>query len=198
MGPRPTQAIGVVAIRGGESSPPRPSSNEPSGNNSRTVYCTGSTLGTRSWSTTKSTRSTKSSIVVQGVNGSHDGRTSMPWRRRSTIAADASATVWPLSRVAERGVVDRLEGGHHERAAGIGQVGEGFAVPEDVFHLGGAIEGQVRMSFVHGGHDPTGVERGVEEVGIGERHVPGAGRHQLVDVGHHCGHVNRAGPGRRR
>jgi hypothetical protein len=36
------------------------------------------------------------------------------------------------------------------------------------------------------------MERCVEEVGIGEGHVAGPGGHQLVDVGHHRGHVHRS------
>ena len=50
------------------------------------VYCTGSTLPTRSCSCTKSSSATRSSRVVHGVNGSHDGRTSMPAARSSATA----------------------------------------------------------------------------------------------------------------
>ena len=36
---------------------------------------------------------------------------------------------------------------------------------------------------MQGGHDPAGMVRGVEEVGVGETDMAGAGGHQLVDVG---------------
>ena len=70
---------------------------EPFGSSSRTLYCTGSTLPTRSWSWTKSSNATKLSRVVHGVNGSHDGRTSMPASRNTPTALPASAVVCPLS-----------------------------------------------------------------------------------------------------
>ena len=54
--------------------------------------------------------------------------------------------------------------------------------------------GQVRVVLVDGRDDPTGMKRGVEEVGIGERHVAGAGGDQLIDVGHDCGLVNGTHP----
>ncbi len=63
---------------------------------------------------------------------------------------------------------------------------------QDVLHLGRAVEGQVWMTLVHGSHDPTSVERGVEEVRVGEGHMAGAGLHQLVDIGHDRSHVHRA------
>ena len=65
-------------------------------------------------------RSTMSSGVVHGVNGRNDGRTSMPWVRRSCTACAASAAVCPLSRRVERRVVERLERRHHEEASRVG------------------------------------------------------------------------------
>ena len=158
-------------------------SSEPSGTSSRTLYCTGSTLATRSWATTKSTRATRSSTVVHGVNGNHDGRISMPCERRAITASDMSATVWPLSRTAEDAVTDRLEGADHERTAGLGQLGEHLGVAQEVLDLDGGVEGQVRMAVMQPGHDPAGMVRCVEEVGVGEADMAGPGGHQLVDVG---------------
>src|ERR687885_687824 len=73
------------------------SSSDPSGSSRRIVYWTGSTLPTRSCSATKSSISTTLSGVVQGVNGIHDGRISIPCSRSSAIARAASSVVWPLS-----------------------------------------------------------------------------------------------------
>ncbi len=48
----------------------------------------------------------------------------------------------------------------------------------------------MRVALVDGRNDPTRVQRGVEEVGVGECHVAGAGGDQLIDIGHDCGLVH--------
>ena len=172
----------------------RPSSSEPSGNNKRTVYCTGSTLGTRSWASTKSTRSTKSSVVVQGVNGSHDGRTSMPWSRNTHDGPGRVANGMAFVEVFENRFAHRLERRNDEGTAGFRQLRPGLRTAQNVLHLGRAVEGQVRVALVDGRDDPAGVERGVEKVGVGEAHVAGTGGHQLVDIGYDCSFVHGAHP----
>ena len=99
---------------------------------------------TRSCATTKSSMATTSEGLVQGVNGSQEGRISIPWRRsRLTAAARVGGGV-PLVQDAQRRGVDRLEGRHDEQAAGLGQVGPQIRVREDVLDLGGAVEAQIR------------------------------------------------------
>ena len=103
-------------------------SSEPSGTSSRTLYWTGSTLAMRSWATTKSTRATRSSTVVHGVNGSHDGRISIPCERRAITALGHVGGGVALVQNGEDAVIDRLEGADHERTAGLGQLGEHVGV----------------------------------------------------------------------
>ena len=62
------------------------------------MYWTGSTLPTRSWLATNSTRARSVASVVQGVKGSQEGRTSMASARSTATAAASSAVVCPLSR----------------------------------------------------------------------------------------------------
>ena len=87
------------------------------------VYCTGSTLPTRSCSCDEVEESTRSSRVVHGVNGSHDGRTSMPASRSRSHRARGIGRGVSLVEDLQDVVVDRLERGHHEHAAGGGQLG---------------------------------------------------------------------------
>ncbi len=56
---------------------------------------------------------------------------------------------------------------------------------EDVLHLDRAVEGDVGKPLVHGGDDAERMRRRVEEVGIAERDVAGAGVDELLDVGEH-------------
>src|SRR6478609_1337593 len=93
----------------------RSSSSDPSGSSRRIVYWTGSTLPTRSCSATKSSISTTSPGVVQGVNG-FLGRV---------------ALVEPLEDL----VVDRLERGDHEQAARPGERRPQLGVAQDVLDL---------------------------------------------------------------
>ena len=84
---------------------------------------------------------------------------------------------------AEGAVIDRFEGADNERTAGVGQLGEHLGVAQEVLDLDSGIEAETGVALVHPGHDPAGMARGVEEVGVGETDVTGPGRHQLVDVG---------------
>ena len=74
---------------------------------------------------------------------------------------------------AEGAVIDRFEGADNERTAGVGQLGEHLGVAQEVLDLDSGIEAETGVALVHPGHDPAGMARGVEEVGVGETDVTG-------------------------
>ena len=160
-----------------------PRSSEPSGTSSRIVYCTGSTLPTSPCTATNSRIARTSSSVAHGVNGSHDGRISMPCVRSSSTASAGLGRGVALVEQLERRVVDRLERGDDEDAAGRGELCPDVGVREDVLDLDRAVEGQVREPLVHRAHDPERVVDAVEEVRVAVGHVAGAQRDLLRDVG---------------
>ena len=120
----------------------------PSGRSSRIVYCTGSTLPTRSCSCTNSRSAITSSSVVHGVNGSHDGRTSMPVRAQELDRARRVGGGVALVEQLERRVVHRLERGHDEEAPGGGELRPHVGVAEHVLDLDGAVERDVGKPLV--------------------------------------------------
>lgn len=157
-----------------------PSSSEPSGTRRRTLYCTGSTLATRSWAITKSIMSTRSSTVVHGVKGSQEGRTLDAMGAKGDHGPRGVGGGVPLVQTFEGGVVDRLEGGHHEGAAGRSQLGHGVGLAEEVLDFDRGVEGDFGVPAVDASDDASGV---VGEVGAGEADVAGAGGDEVVDVG---------------
>ena len=82
------------------------------------------------------------------MNGSHDGRTSMPASRRIATARGVGRGV-ALVEALEHGVVDRLEGGDDEHAAGGGEARPEVGVAQDVLDLDRAVEGHVGEPLVH-------------------------------------------------
>ncbi len=82
-------------------------------------------------------------------------------------------------------VVDPLEGRDDEQAARAGQLLPDALVLQDVLHLGGAVEGEIREALVHGPDDAERVAHPVEEVGVAEGDVPGADGDEAGDVGEH-------------
>ena len=151
-------------------------------------------LPTRSWSCTKSSSATRSSRVVHGVKGSHDGRTSMPASRRIVTVRAASAAVCPLSRRSSTASStdsnaettntqpDAANSGH---SAAWRSTCSTFTVQSKVTSGKRSCNAATMRARVRGC---------VEEVGISERDVFGAGGHELGDVGEHRVLVDPAHP----
>ncbi len=160
------------------------SSREPSGIRSRIVYWTASTFATRSCATTKSSIAPSSAALVQGVKGSHEGRTSIPWRRSKATAALSSAAVCPLSKM--RRVVSSTDS-----KADTTNRQPAFAKPAQRSSWARMCSTLVVQSKLRSGKrgmdrlgDPHGVPGPVEEVRVGKGHMLCAHRHELGHVAH--------------
>ena len=79
-------------------------------------------------------------------------------------------------------VVDALERGDDEQAAGSCQLAPDVGVLEDVLDLRRAVEGEIWEAFVHRRGDAERVTGAVEEIGVTERDVPCAALNELPDV----------------
>ena len=91
----------------------------------------------------------------------------------------------PLVEDRQHAVVDRLDGRHDEQAAESREVGEQLASLQDVLDLRREIERQRRELGVHRPDNRQRVARAVQEIGIAEGDVRGAGRCLLADVRQH-------------
>ena len=88
----------------------------------------------------------------------------------------------PLPQIRQDRVAQRLDRGDHEQTAERSEFGKERAALQDVLHLRGEVERQLRELRVHGAHDRERVTRPVEEVRIAERDVGCADPHQPPDI----------------
>ena len=162
------------------------------------MYCTGSTLPTRSCTTTNS-RSVDDVVAGRPRREREE--------RRSHVDAVRAEQVDGARRVgrgvtfvepSERLVVQRLERRHHEQAPRVAQLGQEVLVREHVLDLDRAVEGEVREPLVQRAHDAHRVLRRVEEVGVAEGEVLGAGGDELRRCRRGPRPRRRPGRGRRR
>ena len=89
------------------------------------------------------------------------------------------------SRASRGRVVDRLDGARDECAARVHEAAEQIAMTQQMLDLDRHVVGDIgvrRMKRLDHAHR---VRRAVEEIGIAERDVLGAGRDLRVDVGEH-------------
>ena len=149
------------------------------GTSSRIEYCTGSTLPIEVVRGDELEDAADVVDVDHGVNGSQVGRGSMPAAQQRDDRAASSAAVWPLSSMVS--VASFTDSNAHttKRQPLAASSGQSVGVPQDVLDLHGAVERESGNAVVHRCDDPARVVHAVEEVGIAERHVAGAGRDLL-------------------
>ena len=94
---------------------------------------------------------------------------------------DVGARV-PFVEMREDGVAQRLRRGHDERAAEPRELRQPIAVAQQVLDLRREVERERRKRLVQRPRDGQRVAGTVEEIGIAERDVRGAGLHLLADV----------------
>ena len=91
----------------------------------------------------------------------------------------------PLIEQPKNVVVDRLDGGGHEQAAGRGQGGQVTGVLEQMLDLDGRVVGDVGKRAMKRRDEPEGVADAVEEIRIAKGDVPRARGHLAADIFHH-------------
>jgi hypothetical protein len=94
----------------------------------------------------------------------------------------------------QRGVVNGFERRDHEQTSGFGHLRPDALVAQHVLHLHGAVEGDVGKPFTDRAHDPQGMVGPVQEVGVAEREVSGAGGNLLCRIGDHSVELDDAQP----
>src|SRR5207249_6373484 len=89
-----------------------------------------------------------------------------------------------LVEMGEHGIAQRLDGGDDEETAEGAKLRQVLALAEQVPDLRRDVEGDSRELTVKRARDVERVAGAVQEVGIAERDVSGAGVDELADIGH--------------
>ena len=117
-----------------------------------------------------------------------DERRARAGGRLSRVRARASrksARVWPFASLREDLVVEGFDRAGDEGAAGLAQHGQQVAMLEQVLDLDGDVVGEPRAFAMQRLDDRDGVAGAVEEIGVAEGDVRGAGGHLAADVFEH-------------
>ena len=168
---------------------------EPAGTSSRIESWTAGTASTRRSSTSRWSRARYPSTVVHGVKGTKVGVRWMPAARVMPTAHSKSRAVCPFARRVEDRVVDGLDGGDDEQAAGARPASSMCSgVADDVLDLDRHVVSELRKRIMQGAGHAERMRWPVEEVRVAEREVPGARRHLLPGVGQNHIHGDDAEP----
>ncbi len=97
-----------------------------------------------------------------------------------------------LVEAIENEIIDGLDRGDDEQAAGALELGEQRGVLDDVLDLDGRVVGDLRELLVQRACNAKPVGGTVEKVGIAEGDVHRAGRDLVADIGHHHVHGHGA------
>ena len=102
--------------------------------------------------------------------------------------ADDVLPVVPFRQATEHEIADRFDGRDDEDPAQVPGFGEERRMLQDMFDLGGKVEGEAGMGVAHPSQDAQNVRGTVQKIGVPEGDVARSHAHLLVDVGqHHVG-----------
>ena len=125
------------------------------------------------------------SRVVQGVNGMKVGASVRPAARNSRTTSMKSARVWPLSSFASTASSTDSTALVTNRQPVSRRRGNRSTLLQQVLDLDGGVVGERRKFLVQRFDDAHGVRGAVEEIGIAEGDVLGAGCDLLANVLQH-------------